>query len=51
MISIGNITRTPFNKLYTKLNIQNSKILKGLQIIKTVFIVILGELIFLGQKL
>ena len=49
MISIGNITRTPFNKLYVKLNIQNSKILKGLQIIKTVFLVILGELIFRAE--
>ena len=49
MISIGNILRTPFNKLYTKLNIQNSKILKGLQIIKTVFLVILGELIFRAE--
>lgn len=49
MISVGNITRTPFNKLYAKLNIQNSKILKGLQIIKTGFLVILGELIFRAE--
>lgn len=46
MISIGNITRNSFNKLYVKLNISKSKILKVLQILKTTFIVIIGELIF-----
>lgn len=49
MISIGNITRTSFNKLYVKLKIVNSKILKSMQIIKTVFLVILGELIFRAE--
>ncbi len=46
MISIGNITRTPLSKLYVKLNIASSKLLKLCQIIKTTFLVILGELIF-----
>lgn len=50
IISIGNITRTPFNKLYGKLNIVNSKILKFLQIIKTCFLVIIGELIFRAEN-
>ena len=50
MISIGNITRTPLNKLYVKLNISASKILKLCQIIKTVFLVILGELIFRAES-
>ena len=46
LISLGNITKPIFNDLYTKFNIQNSKILKVLQIIKTTFLVIIGELIF-----
>ena len=46
MISIGNITRPYFNKLYIKLNISKSKILHIMQILKTTFLVIIGELIF-----
>lgn len=46
MISIGNITRPEFNKLYVKLNISKSKVLHVLQILKTTFLVIIGELIF-----
>lgn len=49
-ISIGNITRQPLNKLYVKLNISKSKILKVLQIIKTCFFVIIGELIFRSES-
>lgn len=46
MISIGNILRPKFTKLYTKLNISKSKVLVFFQIIKTSFFVIIGELIF-----
>lgn len=46
MISIGNITRPEFNKLYVKLNISKSKVLHFLQILKTSFLVVIGELIF-----
>lgn len=45
-ISIGNITRQSFNKLYVKLNITKSKVLQILQILKTSFFVVIGELIF-----
>ncbi len=45
-ISIGNITRQTFNKLYVKLNIAKSKVLKILQILKTSFFEVIGELIF-----
>lgn len=46
MISIGNITRPEFNKIYVKLNISKSKVLHFLQILKTSFLVVIGELIF-----
>ena len=46
MISIGNTTRPEFNKLYVKLNISKSKVLHFLQILKTSFLVVIGELIF-----
>ena len=46
MISIGNITRPEFNNLYVKLNISKSKVLHFLQILKTSFLVVIGELIF-----
>ncbi len=50
MISLGNITRPLLQSLYQKWHISNSFLLKILQIIKTNFLIILGELIFRAES-